>query len=105
MSNDRINTVLALLAPHIVSVQEPLYFRSLLEDLHDGAQDDLMSDLRDTRDAAQAWGVSLRRAAAHITRLHTRYGIARQLGGAWVLRRQDIEAHRPDQRFRPPPRP
>lgn len=99
MSNDRIERVLMAL-PALLSTQDIFGARSLLEEIYDGAQDDLMADLCDTQDAARAWAVTPRRANAHIVRLHERYGVGRQLGGAWVLRRQDIEAHRPDQRFR-----
>lgn len=99
MTNDRIERVLAAL-PVLLSTQDILGARSLLEEIYDGAQDDLMTDLCDAQDAAQVWGVSPRRAAAHIARLHEKYGVGRQLGGAWVLRRQDVEGHRPDQRFR-----
>jgi len=44
--------------------------------------------------------VSQRRAVAHIARLHNKYGIGRQVGGAWVLRQVDIERHRPDAKYR-----
>lgn len=100
MTTDRIDAALALLAPHILSPQDPLYFRAVLEDLHDSAQDDLLASLRGANEAAQAWGVSQRRAVAHIARLHNKYGIGRQVGGAWVLRQVDIERHRPDARYR-----
>lgn len=99
-SNDRINAVLALLAPHLVTIQEPYYFRQLLEGLYDDAQDDLLESLRSAQDAAQAWGVSDRRARAHIARLHEKYGIGQQFGGSWLIRREDIERHPPDQKYR-----
>ena len=100
MTNDRIERVLALL-PALLSTQDIFGARALLEEIYDAGQDDLMADLCDTQDAARAWNVTPRRANAHIAKLHERYGVGRQLGGAWVLRRQDIEAHKPDQRFRP----
>jgi len=97
---DRIDAALALLAPHLLSPQDPLYFRAVLEELYDAAQDDLLASLRGASDAAQAWGVSQRRAVAHIARLHQKYGIGRQVGGAWVLRQADIDTHRPDAKYR-----
>jgi hypothetical protein len=100
VSNDRIERALALL-PAFLTQQDIFGARALLEEIYDAGQDDLMNDLCDTQDAARAWAVTPRRANAHITKLHEKYGIGRQLGGAWVLRRQDIEEHRPDQRFRP----
>jgi len=99
MTTDRIDAALALLAPHL-SATDPLEVRAIVEDLHDSAQDDLLASLRGASDAAQAWGVSQRRAVAHIARLHNKYGIGRQVGGAWVLRQVDIERHRPDARYR-----
>lgn len=100
MDNDRIGVALGLLAPHLLTPQDPLYIRSILEDLYDGGQDDLLESLRSAQDAAVAWGVSDRRARAHITRLHEKYGIGRQFGGSWLLRQQDIDSYPPDQRYR-----
>lgn len=98
--NGRIERALALL-PALISAQDIFGARALLEEIYDAGQDDLMNDLCDTQDAARAWVVTPRRANVHIAKLHARYGVGRRLGGAWVLKRQDIEAHRPDQRFRP----
>src|SRR5262245_18779779 len=98
--SSRIDAALALLAPHLLTTQEPHSIRSLLEDLYDGAQDDLMNDLIDTNQAAAIWDVTERRASAHILRLHEKYGIGRQLGGAWVLRRAHAEAYKHDQKYR-----
>src|SRR5689334_4648115 len=96
----RIEAALALLAPHLLTIQEPTYFRAILEDLYDGAQDDLLADLISAEQAAAIWGVTDRRARAHILRLHEKYGIGRQLGGAWVLRRAHAEHYKPDVRYR-----
>jgi len=79
---------------------DPSDLRAFLEEFVRIAESDAMDGLASLQDAAHAWSVTPRRANAHIAKLHERYGIGRQLGGAWVLRRQDIEAHRPDQRFR-----
>lgn len=100
MNNDRISAALGLLAPHLLTPQDPLYIRSVLEDLHDGAQDDLLASLRSAQDAAAAWGVTDRRARAYIARLNQKYGIGRQFGGSWLLRQGDIERYPPDQRYR-----
>lgn len=100
MSNDRIDAALAQLAPHLCTIQEPMYFRELLETLYDGAQDDLLADLISAEQAAAIWDVTDRRARAHIARLHEKYGIGRQLGGAWVIRRAHAESHAPDRRYR-----
>lgn len=97
---NRIDAALALLAPHLCTVQEPMYFRSLLEDLYDGAQDDLLDDLVSAEQAAVRWDVTDRRARAHIARLHEKYGVGRQLGGAWVLRRAHVEKYAPERKYR-----
>lgn len=96
----RIDAVLGLLAPHLCTTQEPLYFRALLDDLYDGAQDDLLADLMSAEQAAAMWDVTDRRARAHIARLHEKYGIGQQLGGAWIIRRAHVESHAPDKRYR-----
>lgn len=100
MSTDRISTALALLAPHLLTIQDPLYIRSILEDLHDGAQDDILASLRSSQDAATAWGVSHSRARARIAQLHERYEIGRQFGGSWLIRQEDIDHHPPDTKYR-----
>lgn len=97
---NRIDAALALLAPHLCTVQEPLYFRSLLEDVYDGAQDDLLSDLIDADQVASLLSVSRRRANAYIAALHQRYGYGKRLGGAWIIRRAHVTAHPPDARYR-----
>lgn len=101
MTTDRISAALALLAPHILTIQEPYEIRAILEDLYDGAQDDLLESLRSAQDAAEVWGVSERRARAHIARLHAKYGIGRQFGGSWLVRQGIIERYPPG----PPGRP
>lgn len=98
--SERIENLLAWLQPHTLSRVDPLELRGRVEDLHDGAQDDLYASLRSATDAAVAWGVGERRARAHIARLHEKYGIGRRLGGSWVLRQSDIEHHPPDARYR-----
>jgi len=97
---DRVRAALDLLAPHLVTIQSPMYFRELLDDLYDGAQDDLLEELRDASQAAAAWGVTERRARAHIARLHAKYGIGRQIGGARVIRQAHIDRYRPDERYK-----
>ena len=97
--NDRIERVLAAL-PALALQHDSLGMRSLLEDLYDAAQDDLLDDLRDAAQAAAAWGVSERRARARIAKLHEEYGIGRLVGGAWVVRQAHIDAHPPDQKYR-----
>jgi hypothetical protein len=99
MINDRIDRALTAL-PALVFQHDTLGLRSLLEELHDGAQDDLLADLCSVETAAARWDVSDRRARAHIARLHEKYGIGRQFGGTWLLRRRDIEAHPPDRKYR-----
>jgi len=100
--NDRISAALSKLAPHLITIQEPLYFRAILEDLYDGAQDDLLSDLITTTEAAAVWGVTRARAAVHIARLHEKYGIGRQVSsGAWILRRAHVTSNPPDARYQP----
>lgn len=100
MSNDRIARALTLLTPHLVTIQEPMYFRSLLEDLYDSAQDALLADLISAEQAAVVWGVVPRRARAHISRLHEKYGYGRQLGGMWIIRRAHVEKNPPQEKYR-----
>lgn len=99
MYNDRIESALTAL-PSVVFRQDTLGLRALIEDLYDGAQDDLLNDLCSPEQAAARWDVGERRARAHIARLHEKYGIGRQFGGTWLLKRQDIERHPPDQKYR-----
>jgi len=55
-------------------------------------------DLRTTAEAAEAWGVSVRRAQARIARL----GIGwRDASGEWLVRQEDILAHPPGPVGRP----
>lgn len=98
--NDRIERALALL-PGLLFQDDGYGARSLLEELYDGAQDDLLTDLCSAAQAAAIWGVSDRRARAHLARLHDKYGIGRQLSdGTWLVRRAHVEAHPPDARYR-----
>lgn len=99
MTADRIEGALAAL-PALLFANDQHGMRSLLEDLYDGAQDDLLSDLMSAEQAAARWDVTERRARAHIARLHEKYGVGRQLGGAWVLRRAHVESHAPEQKYR-----
>lgn len=94
--NDRVSAALALLAPHLITLQDPLYVRSILEDLHDGAQDDLIAELRTSHDAAAAWNVEPRRARARIKELHEQHGVGWLIGGMWFLRRSDIDRYPPN---------
>lgn len=98
--SDRIGVVLTRLTPHLLISADPLEIRALIEDLYDGAQDDLLDALRSAQDAAIAWSVTDRRARAHIVRLHEKHGIGRQFGGYWLLRQSDIDHHPPDQKYR-----
>jgi hypothetical protein len=99
VDSDRIEQALAAL-PALTFQQDTLGLRSLLEDLYDGAQDDLLAELCGVEYAAARWEVTDRRARAHIARLHAKYGIGQQIGGAWLLRRSDVDAHRPDRKYR-----
>ena len=98
MPNDRIERTLAAL-PAFFFANDHHGLRSLLEDLYDGAQDDILADLVSAEQAAARWNVTDRRARAHIARLHEQYGIGRQLGGAWIIRRAHVDAHAPDTRY------
>ena len=98
-TNERIDRALALL-PGLLFEDDHLGARALLEELYDAGGDDRLSDLRDAKQAAAQWGVKHRRAGAHIARLHDKYGVGRLVGGAWVLRQQDIDAHPPDAKYR-----
>src|SRR5262245_3643996 len=99
---DRISAAWERLAPHLLTPQEPLLLRTILEDLYDGAQDDLMADLCTTAEAAVLWGVSQRRAGAHLAKLHEKYGYGRQVSsGAWIIRRAHLASNPPDAKYQP----
>lgn len=57
-------------------------------------------NLRTTKDAASAWGVTRQRAHAHVVRLHQKYGVGVQIGARWLLTVEEIDAHHPDARYR-----
>jgi hypothetical protein len=96
--NDRIDRVLAAL-PSLLFSDDHLGARALLEELYDAGADDLLADLCGAEQAAARWGVTERRARAHIARLHEKYGVGRQFGGTWLLRRQDIDEHLPNAKY------
>lgn len=97
--NEQIERVLAAL-PALVFANDQHGLRSLLEELIDSAQDEILSDLCGAEQAAARWDVSERRARAHIARLHEKYGIGRRLGGSWIIRRAHIDSHPPDRKYR-----
>lgn len=51
--------------------------------------------LRTIPQLAQEWGVSIRRAQAHVKHLHTKLGVGRKLGNIWVLSEAETLDHRP----------
>jgi hypothetical protein len=51
--------------------------------------------IRSAEDAAEAWGVSVRRAQAHIAWLNDRQGIGARIGRAWMLTEDEITRHAP----------
>ena len=51
--------------------------------------------LRTIPQLAQEWGVSVRRAQAHVKHLHTRLNVGRKLGNIWVLSEAEAADHRP----------
>lgn len=65
------------------------------------ARSEALVSIRSAEDAAEAWGVTPRRAQAHIARLHERKGVGARVGRAWLLTEQEIAANRPG----PPGRP
>jgi len=99
MTNDRIERALAAL-PGLLLQGDGHGARALLEELYDAAQDDLMRDLCGAKQAAARWGVTERRAVAHITRLHEKHGVGARIGTVWVIRRAHVEAHPPDAKYR-----
>lgn len=64
-----------------------------LEKLYETAQQELIQELRTTNQAAEAWNITPEHAAEYITQLHERYGAGFQLGGSWIIRQSDIDAH------------
>lgn len=96
-----IDAALAELAPHLLPLREPLHIREILETLHDSAQDELLADLIDSRQAAGLWGVSDRHARRIIAQLHASHGYGVQLGGTWIIRRIHAAMHQPRPAGRP----
>lgn len=96
-----IDAALAELAPHILTPQEPLVIREILETLHDSAQDELLADLIDSKQAAELWRVTERHARRIIAQLHETNGYGRQLGGTWIIRRAHAALHQPRPAGRP----
>lgn len=46
-------------------------------------------------EAAKMWGVTVRRAQAHIATLHARFGVGRKVGRDWLLSADEAERHPP----------
>lgn len=51
--------------------------------------------LRTIPQLAQEWGVSIRRAQAHVKHLHTTQEVGTKIGNIWVLTEEEAAAHRP----------
>lgn len=51
--------------------------------------------LRTIPQLAEAWGVSIRRAQAHVKHLHTTLGVGTKMGNIWVLTEEEAAVHRP----------
>lgn len=65
------------------------------------ARSETLLSIRGAEEAAEAWGVSVRRAQAHIAWLNERRGIGARIGRAWLITEDEIARHRPG----PPGRP
>ena len=81
-------------------VSRPILERLANEAFQRGRDAALLS-IMDTAQAAALWGVSRRRAQAHIKRLHERFGIGARFGREWVITAEEAERYRPG----PPGRP
>lgn len=99
MMQERVEGALAAI-PALLQQQDVLGLRSLLEDLYEAGEADALQQLRSVEQAAEAWGVSLRRARAHIAAQHAKFGVGRRLGGGWVLRASEIEGFAPKAKYR-----
>lgn len=51
--------------------------------------------IRTSDEMAEVWGVSKRRAQAHIAKLHDRFGVGRKVGRDWLLSADEAERHPP----------
>lgn len=51
--------------------------------------------IRTSDEMAIEWGVSKRRAQAHIATLHGRFGVGRKVGRDWLLSADEVERHPP----------
>ena len=62
---------------------------------YNSGRDAALISIMDTRQAADYWNVSMRRAQAHIKNLHDRYGVGAKFGREWVITIEEAERHRP----------
>lgn len=51
--------------------------------------------IRTSDEMAEEWGVSKRRAQAHIATLNMRFGVGRKVGRDWLLSADEAERHPP----------
>lgn len=51
--------------------------------------------IRTSDEMAEEWGVTVRRAQAHIATLHARFGVGRKVGRDWLLSADEAERHPP----------
>lgn len=51
--------------------------------------------IRTSDEMAEEWGVSKRRAQAHIALLNARFGVGRKVGRDWLLSADEAERHPP----------
>lgn len=65
------------------------------------ARSEFISSVRSAEEAAEAWGVTPRRAQAHIKAIHERHGAAARIGRAWLITTDEIERYRPGPAGRP----
>lgn len=60
--------------------------------------------IRTSDEMAEEWGVSTRRAQAHIAALHDRFGVGRKVGRDWLLSADEAERHPPRSTAGRPPK-
>lgn len=61
-------------------------------------------EFRTSDEAAKMWGVTVRRAQAHIALLNARFGVGRKVGRDWLLSADEAERHPPRQGAGRPPK-
>lgn len=107
MTDDLINNALAALLPSgAAGTVTPDRARHVLAQLaaavREDAENSVLTSLLTINDVAETLGISARRAKALARNRHERFGVGWQVPGTgqWLFRPEELEALRPDARYR-----